>query len=118
MGQTWRHLSSVRDIVIRGFAEHVPAADIGLRAEAFSKAVLHNEAIYRLPLARSVVAPDEPQLFAGVSTARLLKMFAGVLASQLPGRHPRDFPVPEWYHTWMRSYAAGEDMAHYYGTAV
>jgi hypothetical protein len=42
-------------------------------------------------------------------------MFAGVVASQLPGRHPKDFPVPDWYHTWMLDYAAGADMAHYYG---
>ena len=115
--RTWRHLMSVRDIVIKGFAKHVPAADIGMRAKKFRNVVLPNELLYRLPVLRTALAPDEPQLFRGVSAARLLRMVGGVVASQLPGRHPRDFPVPDWYNTWMRSYAAGEDMAHYYGTA-
>jgi predicted metal-dependent hydrolase len=115
--RTWRHLMAVRDIVIRGFGEHVPAADIGMQAETFGEAVLRNEVRYRLPVLRTAYAPAEPQLFRDVSTARLLQMVGGVVASQLPGRRPKDFPVPDWYHTWMRSYAAGEDMAHYYGTA-
>ena len=114
--RTWRHLMAVRDIVIRGFAENVPAADIGMRAEKFGDAVLRNEVRYRLPVLRTALAPAEPQLFRGVSTTRLLQMVGGVVASQLPGRHPKDFPVPDWYHTWMLSYVAGEDMAHYYGT--
>jgi hypothetical protein len=104
--------------VIGGFARHVPEADIGMRAQNFGPAFFPNEVIYRMPLVRRVVAPSEPQIFRGISTARLMKMFGGVLASQLPGRHPKDYPVPDWYHDWMLSYAAGEDMAHYYGTPL
>ena len=115
--RTWRHLMAVRDIVIRGFAEHVPAVDIGMHAEKFGDAVLRNEVRYRVPVLRTALAPAETQLFRGVSTARLLRMVGGVVGSQLPGRHPKDFPVPDWYHTWMLSYTSGEDMAHYYGTA-
>jgi predicted metal-dependent hydrolase len=116
--RTWAHLREVRDIVIGGFARHVPEADIGMRAQNFGPAFFPNEVIYRMPLVRRVVAPSEPQIFRGISTARLMKMFGGVLASQLPGRHPKDYPVPDWYHDWMLSYAAGEDMAHYYGTPL
>ncbi len=115
--RTWRHLMEVLDIVIEGFAAHVPAADIGMPAQAFRKAITPNEVIYRTPLVRKLVSPAQPQLLGGVSTARFFRMLGAVVLSQMPGRHPKDFPVPDWYHTWMRDYAAGTDMAHYYGAA-
>ncbi|MFW0149868.1 metal-dependent hydrolase [Mycobacterium sp. smrl_JER01] len=115
--RTWRHLGEVLDIVVDGFADHVPAAEIGIDAQGFRRVVSPNEVIYRVPLLRRLFAPKEPQLLAGVSTLRLVKMLVGVVLSQMPGRHPKDFPVPQWYHTWMLDYAAGKDMAHYYGAA-
>lgn len=114
--RTWRHLMEVRDIVIDGFAAHVPDEDMGMQAEKLKHAVLLNEAIYRLPVLRNVYSPAEPQLFKGIGAARVVRMVGGVLASQLPGRRPQGFPIPDWYYTWMRSYTAGEDMAHYYGS--
>ncbi|WP_059018913.1 metal-dependent hydrolase [Mycobacterium sp. M26] len=115
--RTWRHLMEVLDIVIAGFTEHVPSGDIGISPQAFRTVIFRNEAIYRIPMLRRRFPPQEQQLLAGVSTPRLVRMFGGIALSQLPGRRPADAPVPDWYYTWMRSYAAGEDMAHYYGTA-
>ncbi len=115
--RTWQHLMQMLDIVLEGFDEHVPGADIGLEIEAFRRVLAPNEFVYRIPLVRSVLAPAEQQMLGGVSTWRMLRMLGGVVLSQMPGRHPRDFPVPDWYHTWMRDYAAGSDMAHYYGAA-
>jgi len=116
MRRTWRNQMRVVGMVIDGFAAHVPVADIGMAAEGFRK-VTRNEWIYRVPLARRFFEPAEPRLYPGVATSALLRMYVWLALSQLPGRHPRDFPVPDWYHTWMLDYAAGADMAHYYGAA-
>lgn len=35
--------------------------------------------------------------------------------SQLPLHHPSSVRAPAWYQTWMTSYNADEDMAHYFG---
>jgi hypothetical protein len=32
--------------------------------------------------------------------------------------HPAGVAAPDWFHTWMASHAAGEDMADYFGVAV
>ncbi len=67
---------------------------------------------------RRVADPTKRTTFGGIPTREVLKLLAGLVQSQLPHHRPGDVATPDWFHTWMDSYAAGEDMAHYYGLAA
>lgn len=59
------------------------------------------------------VRSDNPTMYAGVPTGSVLRLVAGVLRSQVPTSRPGDVIAPAWFHTWMRCYADGQDMAHF-----
>jgi predicted metal-dependent hydrolase len=111
------HVTVLADLIAEGFRAHVPAEDIGVSVEAATSAIVKSELQQRLPLpARLRVKPALPSIYTGVPSRRLIKLVVGLIRSQLPHHHTVNVTVPPWYHTWMNSYHAGEDMAHYYGT--
>ncbi|MFV8048742.1 metal-dependent hydrolase [Mycobacterium sp. 48b] len=114
------HIVGLAQLIAEGFRAHVPADEIGVCVDAATQAFWRDEFASRAPLfrhRRSASAP--PSIYAGIPLRRLLKLVGGLVRSQLPHHHTANVAVPPWYHTWMKSYHDGEDMAHYYGiTAV
>lgn len=110
------HVSGVATMITDGIRDAVPAADIGVPPEAATVAMWSTELRQHLPGIKRFFHPGYPTAFRDVSGWRLLKLVGGLARSQWPTHHPADVATPEWFHTWMKSHAAGEDMAHYYGT--
>lgn len=109
------HVTSISRLIAEGFQRCVPAEDMGVAAEAATGAIWRTEALARTPGLRLIRVPRYPTMFAGIATRRLLALIGGLLRSQLPTSRPADVAPPDWFHTWMTSYDAGEDMAHFYG---
>nr|WP_280826507.1 metal-dependent hydrolase [Mycobacterium sp. OTB74] len=109
------HVTHIANSIASGFQRAVPAEDMGVAAEAATGAIWRTEALTRIPVLRRVFPPRYPTMFGGIATLQLLKLIGGLILSQLPWHHPRDVAAPAWFDTWMRSYAAGQDMAHFYG---
>ena len=112
------HVSQVATLIADGIADAVPAEDIGVPVEAATVAMWSIELRQHLPVVNKLFNPAYPTTFRDISGWRLLKLVAGLVRSQWPTHHPADEKVPDWFHTWMASHAAGEDMAHYYGRAA
>lgn len=112
------HVTALAQLIADGFGAHVPAEAIGVPVHAATKAIVKDEFVARAPLLRRRSASGAPSIYTGIPTRRLLKLIGGLVRSQLPSHHTATVAVPTWYHTWMNSYHSGEDMAHYYGTAV
>lgn len=108
------HVSEVAAMIADGIRDAVPAADIGVPADAATVAMWSIELRQHLPVVKRFFDPGYATAFRDVSGWRLLKLVAGLARSQWPTHHPADVAVPDWFHTWMASHAAGEDMAHYY----
>jgi predicted metal-dependent hydrolase len=113
--RSFPHMIKVSRIISEGFARHVPASDMGVDPRANNGEVWRDEFLSRLPMMGRWIHHASQRPFRGISTKDVLKMFAGLLRSQLPTHHPSNLGVPEWFHTWMASHEAGEDMAHYFG---
>ncbi len=113
-----RHVTGITRLIADGFGGAVPAEDMGVAAEAATGAIWRTEALARTPLLRRFITPGYPTMFNGIPTRDLFKLVGGLLISQIPNHHPGDVKAPEWFHTWMQSYAAGADMAHFYGTGA
>ncbi|OBG88364.1 hypothetical protein A5699_17450 [Mycobacterium sp. E802] len=112
------HISSLAQLIADGFCAHVPAEAIGVPVDAATKTIWKDEFVARAPFLRRRAGSRAPSIYAGIPTRRLLKLVGGLVRSQLPNHHTATVAVPPWYHTWMTSYYAGEDMAHYYGTTA
>jgi len=109
------HVSGIARMIAAGFRTSVPAQDMGADPAAATGAIWRAEAITRIPLLRSIFRVPCAPMFVGIPTRQLLKLTGGLALSQVPTHHPGDVRVPEWFHTWMDNYAAGADMAHFYG---
>lgn len=112
------HVAGISKVIAEGFQSAVPSADMGVAAEAATGAIWRTEALARTPILRRLFPPRYPTMFADIPTRRLLTLIGGLLRSQLPTHHPGDLRTPAWFHTWMDSYDAGEDMAHFYGAGA
>lgn len=112
------HVSEVATLIADGIRDAVPAGDIGVPADAATVAMWTIELRQHLPVVKKFFHPGYSTAFRDVSGWRLLKLVAGLARSQWPTHHPADVAVPAWFHTWMDSHAAGEDMAHYYGVTA
>lgn len=112
------HVSEVATLIADGIGGAVPAEDIGVPAEAATVAMWSTELRQHLPGIKKLFNPGYQTAFRDVSGWRLVKLVAGLARSQWPTHHPADVKVPAWFHTWMASHAAGEDMAHHYGRAA
>ncbi|WP_068269476.1 metal-dependent hydrolase [Aldersonia kunmingensis] len=106
------HLFELGRIVNDGFSAAVPPEDLGVDP---SQPVMLDEIVSRTPLLRRFARRKPPTLFHGVPTREVMKLVVGLIKSQNPYHRAGDYtPIP-WFHTWLDSYEAGEDMAHYYG---
>lgn len=112
------HVANISRLIAEGFQSAVPTEDMGVAAEAATGAVWRTEALARTPVLRRFFPPRYPTMFVGIPTRQLLKLIGGLLLSQLPAHHPGDVQAPAWFHIWMSNYAAGEDMAHFYGVGA
>ncbi|MDT5347571.1 MAG: hypothetical protein QOH91_858 [Mycobacterium sp.] len=112
------HIGQIARLITDGIREAVPADDIGVPPEAATLVMWRTELLEHLPLVNRFFSAGYPTVFRDISGRRLLKLVAGLVRSQLPTHHPADVAAPDWFHTWMASHAAGEDMAHYFGVAV
>lgn len=112
------HVIALSQLIAEGFQNHVPPEEIGVSVDAATKAIWKNEFITRTVRFRRNPCSGAASIYAGIPTLRLLKLVAGLVRSQLPTHHTANVAVPYWYHAWMTSYHAGEDMAHYFGTVA
>ena len=111
VGSGSARFASISDTASASFALPPPM-------RAATGAIWRTEALARTPLLRRFITPGYPTMFNGIPTRDLFKLVGGLLISQIPNHHPGDVKAPEWFHTWMQSYAAGADMAHFYGTGA
>lgn len=109
------HVASISRQIADGFKSIVPPQDMGVDSEAATGAIWRTEVASRTPVLKQLFPARYPTMFEGIPTRRLLKLVGGLIQSQLPMHHPGDVVAPEWFHTWMDNYSAGEDMAHFYG---
>jgi len=116
LGAAMAHCTELMRIISEGFATHVPPEDIGTDPMVVSGKMLQVEFLRRIPMLRQLVKSEPATLYEGISTKDVLKLFAGLLKSQFPSHEPGESTIPAWYDAWMKSYHAGEDMAHYFGT--
>lgn len=107
------HVGQIARLITEGIGAAVPADDIGVPPDAATMDMWRTELLAHLPVVSRFFHTGYPTLFRDVSGRRLVKLVAGLVRSQLPTHHPADVEVPGWFHTWMASHAAGEDMAHY-----
>ncbi len=109
------HIVAVTGLIVDGFRSAVPAQDIGVDPGAATVGMARGELMSRLPFIGRRHGSAQSPVFQGIPTSALLKLVAGLVRSQLPFHHPGSVRAPAWYQTWMTSYTAGEDMAHYFG---
>jgi len=109
------HVAHISRLIADGFASAVPSQDMGVDSRAATGAIWRTEALSRAPVLRRLFPPRYPTMFDGIPTHDMLKLVGGLMLSQVPTHHPGDVKAPDWFHTWMQSYSAGEDMAHFYG---
>jgi predicted metal-dependent hydrolase len=114
MPRVMSHVVEVARTVAEGFSTSVPAEDMGVDPRAATGAMWRAEALKRIPLLRRFAGSD-PTMFDDIPTPDVLRLLGGLAQSQLPHHHPGDVATPDWFHTWMHSYAAGADMAHFFG---
>lgn len=107
------HMNALGRIVAEGFCASVPAEDLGTDPRA---AIWRSELITRTPILRRFAKQSARSMFRDIPVREILKMVAGLVKSQNPYHRTGDFAPPPWFHTWMDSYEAGEDMAHYFGS--
>ena len=112
------HVSATSRRIAEGIAAVVPRDEMGADAGAATGAIWRSEFMKRVPVLRRRPAAQMPTMFDGIPTRRVLKLVAGLVVSQLPHHSPGDVNVPDWFHTWMYDFAAGADMAHYYGVGA
>ncbi len=119
LGTSMGHIVGLAQLIADGFRAHVPPEDIGVSVDSATQAFWKDELATRAPILRHRRSPSAPpRLNAGIPARRQLKLVGGLVRSQLPHHHTATVAVPPWYHTWMKSYHDGEDMAHYYGTTA
>jgi predicted metal-dependent hydrolase len=106
------HMNELARIVADGFSASVPADDLGVDPYA---AIWRAELVGRVPLLGRFAYRATPKLFRGIPNREVLKLVAGLVKSQNPYHRTGDFTPTPWFYTWMDSYEAGEDMAHYFG---
>ncbi|SOX52644.1 metal-dependent hydrolase [Mycobacterium ahvazicum] len=110
-----RHVAMLSRKIADGIAEAVPSEDAKVDARSATSAMWRTELMKRLPLLKNRPDAHTPTAFDGIATREVLRLVGGLMVSQLPTHHPGNVAVPEWFHTWMRDFDAGQDMAHYYG---
>jgi hypothetical protein len=115
MPKAMAHVSALARVIADGFATCVPAEHIGVDPKAATGAMWRAELLSRIPLLRRLDAASMRTTFGGIPTRDVVRLLGGFVQSQLPHHPPGDVSTPAWFHTWMHSYAADEDMTHYYG---
>ena len=111
------HIVGVSRIIVEGFTASVPRDEIGVCPKDATIGMARGELMSRLPVV-SKGSRNKATVFQGIPTKDVIKLVGGLLRSQLPSHHPGSLSAPDWYHTWMDGYAAGEDMAHFFGTTL
>ncbi|WP_068277119.1 metal-dependent hydrolase [Aldersonia kunmingensis] len=109
------HILAVSRELADGFREAVPEEDMGVDPRVATGEIWRTETLTRLPVVNRFFTAPYRTTFEGIPSRQLLRLVAGLVRSQSPTHHPGDVVAPDWFHTWMDSYAAGEDMAHFYG---
>ena len=107
------HMNDLGRIVADGFSASIPVEDLGVDPRA---AIWRTELLRRIPLVRHFAKHNTPGIFRDIPTREIVKMVVGLVKSQNPYHRTGDFAPPPWFHIWMDSYEAGEDMAHYVGS--
>ena len=111
------HFAALFRLVAAGFAEHVPAEELGAPAESIRFGRLYTKELRsRIPgLKRIGSTAHLPSMFHGLPARDVLAITTQVLRSQTPRHDPATERIPDWFHTWTTAYDSGEDMAHFYG---
>ncbi|ORV10957.1 metal-dependent hydrolase [Mycobacterium celatum] len=115
--QAFLHFAALFRLLSAGFAEHVPADDLGAPHQTVRFAGLFAKDLRsRIPGLKGIGrSPGVPSMLHGLRLRDVIGMAGGVLGSQTPRHDPGAERLPDWYDTWVSAYVAGEDMAHFYG---
>jgi predicted metal-dependent hydrolase len=115
LSQSMSHVAAVARLTAEGFQRAVSREVMGVDPRSATATIWRTEVLARTPVLKRLFTSEHRSMFDGISTRELVRMVIGLMVSQLPWHHPADVAAPDWFHTWMDSYAAGDDMAHYYG---
>jgi predicted metal-dependent hydrolase len=116
--KVFRHVMRVYRDILRGFDEHVPAAD--RRAEYGNLSpdgMRREEVVARLPIPpswRTRLRVFPPSAFAPASNREMLVLVHRLLLSQVPHHKPAGEPLPRFADTWFAAYDRGVDVTRYY----
>lgn len=116
--RAFAHMMALFRLAADGFAEHVPAEDLGAPPESIQFVRIYaKELRSRIPGVRRIGRNSHvPSFFYNQAGRDIAVFWRNILASQTPHHDPATERVPDWFDTWVSAYEAGEDMAHFYGT--
>ena len=104
------HFAALFRLVAAGFAEHVPAEELGAPAESirFGQAVHKGTAITDSgPQAHRLRPHICRRCFTACPRVTSLAITTQVLRSQTPRHDPATERIPDWFHTWTTAYDSG-----------